>query len=364
MSNDSWNLPTRYLAFILLLVFSGWLLYVARSVVTALVVSALIAYALSPLVNLLRVRLPRRLAVSLIYVIFLAVLVVAPLLFAPWIVRQAGSFEAELLRLQGDVESFLGRLELLGLPFPASLPPLDIQAALADLLHPTQLLAIFQIVSANLVYVLIALVSIYYFLLDAERLRDWIIDLFPAAEHSDVQRLYERIRLVWGAYLRGQLILMFFVGLLTGLAMAVVGLPGAAFVGLLAGLLDIIPSLGPAIAACVAILVAIFEGSLFLRLDPLSYAILVSVIFIAIQTLENVWLRPRLMGTRLHLHPLLVFIGVIGALALSGILAALIIVPVMSSVAIIGHYLWRRILGLDPWVEAVELLETDLEPVD
>jgi len=349
MSNDKWSLPTRYLAFILLLAFTCWLLYVARSVVAALVVSALIAYALSPLVSLLSTRLPRRLAVSLIYVIFLAVLVLAPLLLAPWIVRQAGSFEAELLRLQGEIEAYLVRFKFLGLPFPTSLPPLDIQAALSDLLHPTQLLVIFQTASTNLVYVLIALVSVYYFLHDAERLRDWIFGLLPLSERPDVERQYERIRLVWGAYLRGQLILMFFVGLLTGLAMAAVGLPGAAFVGLLAGLLDIIPSLGPAIAAFVALLVAVFEGSLFLGLDPLIYAIFVGVIFVAIQTLENVWLRPRLMGARLHLHPLLVFIGVIGALALSGILAALIVVPVMSSAAIIGRYLWRRILGLDPW---------------
>jgi predicted PurR-regulated permease PerM len=75
----------------------------------------------------------------------------------------------------------------------------------------------------------------------------------------------------------------------------------------------------------------------------------VAFLFGGINVVENVWLRPRIMGNSLRLHPAIVFVAIVGSLALAGILVALIIVPVIGSVLVIGRYLYCKILDIDPW---------------
>ncbi|NOH12799.1 MAG: AI-2E family transporter [Chloroflexi bacterium] len=351
MKTNHWNAPTRYFVLALLLIFVGWLIIVARELIGALVISALIAYVLTPVVNLLthRMRVPQRYAVVIVYLLFLALLIATPILIAPLAVSLFGNVDTELLNLEESIEAFLADASILGFTLSTDLIPVNFQDSFIDLLNPQQVIAFLQTTSTNLVWVLISIVSVYYFLQDSAQLRRWVLGLVPGPYRQDARRLYRLIKDVWEAYLRGQLVLMLFVGIITGVTVAAVGLPGASLIGLLAGLFDIVPSLGPALAAVIAIVVAFFQGSNFLPMSNFWFAILILLLFVGIQTLENIWLRPRIMGPRLRLHPAMVFIGVIGALALSGILVALVIVPIMRTGGILGHYLVRRILQLDPW---------------
>ena len=116
----------------------------------------------------------------------------------------------------------------------------------------------------------------------------------------------------------------------------------------MAGILTIIPDLGPLIAAIVAIAVALLEGSLYLPLSNFWFAILVLVIYMVLINLKNIWLRPRLMGRSVHLHEGLVFIAIIVAVLLQGILSAIVIIPVIASALVIGRYLRAGIMGSEP----------------
>jgi len=196
---------------------------------------------------------------------------------------------------------------------------------------------------------LLVLVTTYYLLLDGQRLRDWLFSLVPDSQKSDVVRLYIEVRTVWNQYLQGQLRLMFIVGLATGIAAMAIGLPGALAFGVLAGLFDIILSVGPLIVMIIGAIVAYVAGSNYLDMPNFWFAVLVAVLFGGINVLENVWLRPRIMGNSLRLHPAIVFVAIVGSLALAGILVALIIVPVIGSALVIGRYLYCKILDIDPW---------------
>jgi len=154
---------------------------------------------------------------------------------------------------------------------------------------------------------------------------------------------------IWGAFLRGQLILVFLIGITTSIVMSVLGLRGAIGLGILAGILDIIPSLGPLVAGVIAGLIALIFGSSSLGLSNLVFAALVVGIFLVIQQIENIWWRPQIMGQTLKLHPGLVFVGVIGALTLSGILGALVIVPLMATVGVLGRYVRAKLRDEPPW---------------
>ncbi len=89
-------------------------------------------------------------------------------------------------------------------------------------------------------------------------MRSWFLQIIPEPYRPDARKIYEEIKQVWHGYLQGNLTLMLIVGVVFSLAWASIGVPGALVLGIIAGLLTIIPDLGPAIAAGLAIVVALF----------------------------------------------------------------------------------------------------------
>jgi predicted PurR-regulated permease PerM len=357
MLNEGWSKATRYLVLIIVLMGLVWLLFAVRALIGPLVIAALLAYVLNPAVTLIinRTKLSHNLSASLVYLLFLAVLVALLVIFVPVVISQAKSLATELKGFGAQLEDALASpVTFLG--FDLSFDDLlaELQEISSPLLKPDRILRVLRATTTNLTWILVALVTTYYLLRDWERLREWLIRLAPEAYQPDIRQLHEEIKGVWQAYLRGQLLLMLLVGVLTGLGSAAVGLPGAVALGLLAGVLELIPSLGPTATAVVAAIVAWFEGSACLPLSNAWFTVVVIVLYGLIQLVENVWLHPRIMGRSLRLHPGLVFVAVVGALALAGALVALIIVPLIGSAVVAGRYIRCRILGFEPWPEVVD----------
>jgi predicted PurR-regulated permease PerM len=359
--NEGWNRTTRYLVLIIVLTSLVWLLFTVRALIGPLVIAALLAYVLNPAVTLItsRTKLSHNLSASLVYLLFLAILVAVLVIFVPVVIQQAKSLSLELQGIKVQLEDALaGPVTFLG--FDLSLDKLlaELQEISSPLLKPERVLRVLKATTTNLAWILVILVTTYYLLRDWERLREWLIRLAPEAYQPDVRRLHREIKDVWRAYLRGQLLLMLAVGVLTGLGAAAIGLPGAVAFGLLAGALDLIPSLGPTATMVVAAVVAWFEGSTFLPLSNAWFTVVVVALYILVQLVENVWLQPRILGRILRLHPALVFVAVVGALSLAGALVALIIVPLLGTAGVLGRYVHSRILGLQPWPEAVDNMDT------
>ena len=338
-----------------------WLAVVARELVGSLVIAALLAYLLKPAVDAMQ-RLPRvthNLAVLVVYTLFLGILVVIPISFAPVLTerftRRIGSLaeitQQALERAAGPVH--LGELQVL----PAGWVDELVQPLRSAL--PSRIWGSVDLVygiGANVIWLLVIVVSVFYLLRDGPRLRDWFLRKLPPEWRSDSRMLLDEIDRIWRRYLRGQLILGLIVGVMTVLAMKAVGLREAVMLGLIAGLLDLIPSLGPMVAGLIATLVAFIAGSASLPISDGWFALLVLGLFVLIQQIENIWLRPQILGSTLRLHPGLVFVGVFGALATFGVLGALVVVPVLGSLAVLGRYAHPRILGLPPddpaWLRA------------
>ncbi|MFQ5578144.1 MAG: AI-2E family transporter, partial [Anaerolineae bacterium] len=204
-------------------------------------------------------------------------------------------------------------------------------------------------ISTNALWILIVLVSIYYLLKDSHALTDWAVSLISPRYRHHARQLLAEVDAIWGSFLRGQLLLMLIIGLLSWFGGVLVGIPGAFVIGLIAGILDIIPSLGPTLAALLAAVVALFEGSTYLPVSNGLFAIIILIVFVVIQQIENIWIRPALMGRRLKLHPALVFIGVFGSLALFGIFVTLIIIPLMATITVLGRYFRLLLQGKHPY---------------
>ncbi len=360
MTTHSWSRSARYFSLTLVLAGLIWFIIAARALIGPLLISALLAYVLNPAVVFFnkKAKLPRKWVVLVVYLASIAIIVTLVIIFAPIIPAQVTSLVEELQRILIQIEQPLARpVQFLGLQISLENLITDPEALSADFVRPDLILEIARTASENLAWMLVILVTTYYIMQDWPKLREWMLNLAPKFIAEDTRRLYDEISAIWQKYLVGQLRLMIIIGVVTGLTSAAVGLPGAAGFGVLAGLLDIILTVGPTIATIIAGVVAYFAGSTFLPLTNLWFTLLVVLLFMAIKLIEDVWLRPRVMGSTLKMHSAVVFIAIMGALALAGVLVALIIIPVVASAGIIIHYLYCRILEIDPWPEDAENAE-------
>ncbi len=347
MERNSSRQPIQYALAGLFIIAGVWLFIKLQPLISALIIAGLIAYILHPLVNWLihRSTLSHKGAVTIVYLIFLILLIAIPAILTPVIIAQTKEFLP-------DVEFLTNRLQVLsntplvigGFSIPLNNVFSDLETSIAQAVAQIapNLGFVLADVSTNLLWGLIVLVSVYYLLRDSHKLHNWILSYIPHSYHSYANHILHEVDLIWGNFLRGQLLLMLIVGVLSWLGATAVGMPAAFIVGIIAGVLDIIPSLGPTLAAIIAITIALFEGSTFLPVSNWLFAIIVLLVFLTVQQIENIWIRPALMGRRLRLHPAIVFISVLTSLALFGILVTLIIIPLLSSLGMVARYIRDR----------------------
>jgi predicted PurR-regulated permease PerM len=343
------SLVKRYFVLTLGLALLALVVYLARSLLGPLVIASLLAYLLRPLVCFFKDRLRMRHAnaAALVYGMFFAVLIASLVLLAPVLIRQGHSLALAIQEFTPRLEASLSEpLSIMGITIQLDGVYANFRDASSALFAPDRVFHVIMGATTNIAWVLVIFVTTYYLLQDWEKLRDWIIELAPLSYQEEIKHLHEQIKQIWSAYLRGQLLLMLIIGLLSALCAAILGLPNALLLGLIAGGLDFVPSLGPAVATAIAALIAWTRGSAFLTISPVWLVVLVVAAFQSIQLIESIWLQPRIIGTRLKIHRGVVFVAVITTLTLGSILLALIIVPLISSLGIIARYAHRYILGL------------------
>lgn len=165
----------------------------------------------------------------------------------------------------------------------------------------------------------------------------------------DAEHLMSEFGDIWSSYLRGQIILGLVIGIIVGSSLAVLGVQNALALGLLSGLLEFVPVLGPFIGTGAAMVVAFFQPDNYLGLSQVQFALLVLALMFLIQQLENNILVPRIVGDALDLHPLLVIIGVLMGSSLAGILGAILAAPILASLKLLSIYAWRKLFDLPPF---------------
>ena len=349
-----WSLSFRYTAGILFfLAFVAFLFY-ARDTARNLVIAAFIAYLINPAVVYLanNTRMSRSAAVNIVYFSSLILLVGVPATLAPIFYDEAKVVFEDLLDLTSQLSATLmqpvqaGNLVFHLEEWGQSLAQL--QGAITKPL-PKDALHLLETTSVGVLWFLVILVAVYLFLSEWTGLRERMFAFALPPYRAEIQELYRRIRRIWMAYLRGQIVLMIIVGVVFTVTWLILGIPGALALGLIAGLFTLVPDVGPFLAAIIAASVALLEGSTWIPLPNFWVAVILLVVFFVLMTLKNLLLRPLIMGRSVHMHEGIVFIAIIAATVLEGILGALLVVPVLATVIIVAGYLQRRILGLSPF---------------
>jgi predicted PurR-regulated permease PerM len=354
--SKEWSPLTRVIVISICLLLTGLFIYLIRPLIGPLIVAALVAYVLNLTVKWLksRTQLQHTWAVSIVYILFLALFIATPGILVPVLIGQFRTLSRELSVIEAQIEAYLTTPVVLldRIIYPEQLWAYFLGVATESLTPATEdAVQVLEATSISLVWILIILVCIYYLMLDWPGLRDWLIGLVPKQEQTDMYRLLDEINVIWQAYLQGTLVLMLIMGIVFTVVGLALGLPGAVAIGIVTGLLSMIPELGPALAGILAVLVALFEGSNFLPISNFWFAVLVGAIYLVVMQIKSLWLRPLVMGRFMHMNTGLVFVAIIGAAVLHGILAALIILPILATVGVIGRYIRARLFNESPWPE-------------
>jgi predicted PurR-regulated permease PerM/phosphoglycolate phosphatase-like HAD superfamily hydrolase len=347
-------------------------LYVFRALLPPILLAVVLAYLLKPFADLLerRTRLPRTPAVIFVYLLLLLLISIIPVTVVPYAVEQFNRLNLNLQQLGDNLIGFLSQ-PIVILDYTFNLEDLtgDLQVALQDLLRPfaTQTVSILFNVASSLLWVLSIFVISFYLVKDAERLRAFLDRIAPAGYTDELSRLREEANHVWKAFFRGQVVLGVVIGVVVWIAMLIVGLPNAGLMGLLAGLLEVIPTFGPILATIPALLIAFFQGSTYLPLSNFWFAILVFGIYVMIQQTENAYLVPRIMGRRMQLHPVVIFIGVLAGGLLFGAIGVLLAAPVIGTIRVLLRYVYAKLLDEEPFppefIQAGEIYPGEIDAI-
>jgi predicted PurR-regulated permease PerM len=355
-----WGPSVKRIIIVIILVLLALILYRFRVVIPPLVIAFLIAFILDPIVDFLtaRPRMARGLATAIVFLVpillGITVMVVGPVTAVPAIQRAVHTVQFDFTGIISAIGDFFSR------PLVIAGYSIDLSSAYQDLISMLRgfvtsvakgTLNVVLTIASGAFWLIFILMAAFYMVKDADRITEQFDNLAPPGYRDDVRRLRQQITKVWNAFLRGELLLGLSVAVMTTVICFAIGIPYAWALGLLAGAMELLPSIGPVIAAIPAILLALFQGSNFLPLGNVWFAVLVAGLYIVIQQIENNLLVPRIMGRSLKLHPLAVLIAIIIGGNLGGILGILLAAPVLATLRVLGRYVFNRLYDRDPFAE-------------
>ena len=316
-----------------------YITYLLRKVLFVFTLALLLAYLLSPLVNLLDRLLPtsrtRTPALALAYVLFVGGLIFTGIEVGSTVVDQANSLAKRFPELIRKWET----------PSPSAPAPVNTlkEQAIAKVResvtqHSSDVFSSLAkagltalTVAGDLVYVVVIPILAFFFLKDGRQIRAHFIEMIEDGPYRElIEEVLADAHLLLAHYMRALVILSAATMVSFNIAFAIMGVPYSVLLGVLAGLLEFIPMLGPLVAAVTIIVVAGVSG---MNVLPI-------LIFVGVYRLfQDYVLSPHVMGSGVEMHPLLVLLGIFGGAEIAGIAGTFLSVPVIALLRIV----YRRI---------------------
>lgn len=351
----SWP-QTRAILRIILIVLAVaivlWLLVKLTGVILLLILSIFFAYLVYPLVEFLRrplklgkreLTLPRTPAIALAYVLIVAVIVVGVYFLAPQLGNQFPEFTEQARsywatvgeRTQGWIEYFRAKrmpgplLEAINSAIPTFIERVSLTAS-----------EVVGSMAGWLIYIpwLILIPVLSFFLLkDAEAFRASALQMLPKGRWRwRGDEFFQDVNSALAAYIRAQLTACLFIGVVCAIGFTLLGLPSPLVLGLLAGIFEFVPLVGPVLIAFIAAIAALLHAGV-------PSAVMVLVFLAVLRIVQDYIVYPRLIGQGIHLHPLAVIIAILSGAELAGVAGIFLAIPVVAIVTVLyRHWLEHR----------------------
>jgi len=307
----------RTIIFTVFFLIALWFLFQIRQIIVALFVSVVLMSALNPWVDRLeRLKLPRAVAILVIYLFIFGALGVVLAGLIPALVDQTTTLVSRL------PEYF----QSLGLPEIDQNIIANQIGQLGSL--PANLVRVTVSVLSNLLSIFALMMITFYLLLERKNLDRYLIVLFGPGGEKKAGRLVDEIERKLGGWVRAQTTLMVIVGVMSYFGLLLLGVDFVLPLALLAGMLEIIPNIGPTIAAVPAILAG-------LVISPMT-GLAVLALYFLIQQIENNLIVPQVMARETGVNPLITIIALIIGFRLAGIVGAVLAIPVVLLIQVIA----------------------------
>lgn len=327
-----------------------WVLYLLKPVVLPFIGAFFVAYLFSPLVDrLLKLKFPRWLAISVVFIgigvtVTLALWFLLPLVWKQLIYAR-DSIPAGIHWVNG---TFLPWVSSTFNVVPLELDVEQISAAIMEYVQTNYSADSIQSIAARIaqsglnfiqlggVALLIPIIA-FYFLLDWDRMLQGFRRLIPRPYETTVLNIAQECHSVLGAFVKGQFLVMFLLGIVYAVGLQLIGLEVGLIIGMVAGLASIIPYLGFAVGIVAAVIASLFQFGL-----DWMQLLLVAVVFMVGQMVEGYILQPFLLGDKIGLSPVAVVFAVLAGAQLAGFLGMLIALPVAAVIVVLLKYARER----------------------
>jgi predicted PurR-regulated permease PerM len=349
-----WSSQTKLVISIILFGLTVYLLYRFRVVLPPLILALILAYVLSPLVQIVEKRLggKRTLATALIYLGLLAILIALLSIIIPPLVEQTTALNLDAQQFFSAVESILDqRFEVAGQVIDLDILYQQLVGYLPGVAEPIfgqTLIFAFDVIS-SLVWVVFVVIVSFYLIKDGPSLREWLENFIPAPYRPDFVRLRREINIIWSAFFRGQIMLGLVVASIISIAGFIIGLPFALAIGVLGGILELVPSIGYIIWLIIASILAFTLGSNWMPIPNWAFSLLVIGLYLVFIQFDLNYLIPRIIGRRVQLPPLVVILGIVVGGVLAGVLGIFLAAPMIASARVIGRYIYANLTDQDPF---------------
>lgn len=336
--------PLVVLAWLAVLLVVVWLLSHVTHALLILILSTVVAFALSPVVDLLERWLPRILAIAIAYVFgfalllgLLSVVVVSAATETTNLVHNLPFYASRAQALLPQIEGLLGRF---------GITPADVNQAQGRLIEYLQSIGtqaasdafdfVKSVLGAIVDTVLVLILSIYL-VANGPRMVAWVREQAPRSQSRRANLSITIVNQVVGGYVRGTLTMALLVGFLVGAGMGVLQVRYALLLGILAFFMEFIPVLGVIISGTVCVVIALFQGPV-LALIVLGY-------FVVVHVIEGDLIGPRIMARAVGIHPAVALLALVAGSELFGVWGALFGAPIAGLLQAIVRAAYREVRG-------------------
>lgn len=304
-----------------------------KAILAPFLVAMIISYVLNPIVSMLASRkMPRSIAVLLIYAVFLTTLAVIAMNLFPMFTQQLQELNEHLpemtLRAQGLMRNLNSRLIPPGVEMGMNNWFFQLENRLATgISHFLDNIGS----TINLLFnAFIVPFLVFYILKDFDVFERTVVSCLPRSRRKSIVTMLKDIDAALGNYIRGQFLVCIIIGVLAYIGYALIGMPYALLFASVVALFNIVPYMGPFLGAAPAVIMA---STISLRL-----VLLVAVVNTLCQMLESNVISPQVVGRKLHLHPLLIIFALLVGGEVAGMIGLILAVPIFAAGKVVLHH--------------------------
>ena len=323
----------KTIIFIAFFIFTLWLIIQIKEIIVLLFLSLiLISALLTPVEWLSSKKVPRAIAIIIVYVFIIVLIAFAIRIIIPPLISQSSAFISKLPQITQSVNDFLIFHQVKGVDLPQIITQQGQQIA-------ANIVNISSAILSSIVLIITLFVVTFYMLLEWKKFLKVIASAFSGRQEKVFVSILNKIENGLGRWVRGQITLSILVGAMSYVGLLILGIPYALPLALIAGILEIVPIIGPIVSAIPAVLVG-------LSISPIM-AISTAALFLIVQQVENHLFVPLIMSKVIGLQPPIVIIALLTGSKLAGIGGAFLAVPIIVLAKIIIQEIFKEDLELE-----------------